>query len=443
MIKRRGWLAACLLLLGVFVWIAPCAAYASLDKGTIQQLIDEAKPGDTVTIAPGEYRGAITIDKSVTLVGEPGTVIVNDAAQPAVTITADGVSVSGITVEQRSMEESTAIELVASNTMLSNLDIHTHAFGIRLRKSNRNEIADNSIQWLGEMSGQEVKMSAKRNGIDLYDSHDNVISGNRISSMNDGIYQESSHRNQVIGNRIDHSRYGIHCMYTEGTIVRGNAGNYNVTGAMVMGVTDAIVEDNSFTKQSENVNSQGLLLFDVHTSTIANNRVEGNRIGFYVEQSSKNDIRNNSIERNFVGIQFLESEGNELQANDFIANVINAEATDSPDNRLTANFWDNFSGIDADGNGRSDISYAINPFFQQLTHQTPAFQLFFQSPGMQFLETMMQSDRSSWTVDIEPLMMPAGQQAMAGKHNSYTFWVSLCLLLISTIIIYNTGVKRT
>ncbi|MBD3917182.1 right-handed parallel beta-helix repeat-containing protein [Paenibacillus sp. PR3] len=442
MIKRKGGFAACLFLFVVFLGIAPCAACASPSKSAIQQLIDEAMPGDTVTIPSGEYSGAITIDKRLALVGEPGAVIVNDTAKPALTIIADGVTVSGITIEQRSMEESSAIELAASKATLSKLDIYTHSFGIRLRKSNRNEIADNSIQWLGE-SGQQVKMSAKRNGIDLYDSHDNVISGNRISSMNDGIYQESSHRNQVTGNRIDHSRYGIHCMYTEGTIIRGNAGSYNVTGAMVMGVTDAIVEDNSFTKQSENVNSQGLLLFDVHTSTIEGNRVEGNRVGFYIEQSSKNDIRNNRIVRNFVGIQFLESEGNELQANDFIANVINAEATDSPDNRLTANFWDNFSGIDANGDGRSDIAYAINPFFQQLTHQTPAFQLFFQSPGMQFLETMMQSDRSSWTMDTEPLMMPAGQQTMAAKHNSYTFWMSLCLLLIGTIIIYNTGVKRT
>jgi nitrous oxidase accessory protein len=232
-------------------------------------------------------------------------------------------------------------------------------------------------------------------------------------------------------------------MYTEGTLVRNNVGTYNVTGGMVMGVTDAVVEGNSFTKQSENVNSQGLLLFDVHTSKIKNNRVEGNRVGIYIEQSSKNDIRDNSVERNFVGIQFLDSEGNKLQANDFIANVINAEATDSPDNQLTGNFWDSFSGIDADGDGRSDIAYVINPFFQQLTHQTPSFQLFFQSPGMQFLETMMQAGRESWTMDDAPLMKPAGEQAKAGKHKLYSLLVSLGLLILSMTIIYKTGVKRT
>src|SRR5690606_32929135 len=105
----------------------------------------------------------------------------------------------------------------------------------------------------------------------LYESHDARIENNEVFDMKDGIYLEKSHRASVEENRIYRSRYGIHCMYTNGTIVRSNEGEYNVTGAMIMGVRDAVVTDNSFRKQSENVHSQGLLLFDVQTSLIERN----------------------------------------------------------------------------------------------------------------------------------------------------------------------------
>lgn len=66
-----------------------------------------------------------------------------------------------------------------------------------------------------------------------------------------------------------------------------------------MGVDDAVVTGNQFVKQSENVNSQGLLLFDVHTSRVDDNIVEGNRVGFYMEDSSDNVLSNNRVLRNY------------------------------------------------------------------------------------------------------------------------------------------------
>ncbi|WP_164744249.1 right-handed parallel beta-helix repeat-containing protein [Paenibacillus xylaniclasticus] len=417
------------------------ASQASSDK--IQQLIDEANEGDTIVIAPGEYVGKIEVNKRITLRGDPGAKLIHDDASPAVRITAEGVRLSGLTIEQRSLEESAAVELAASRVTLDHLDVITHTFGIRLRESDHNQILDNKITWLTDADTKKVKTSIKRNGIDLFDSHYNDIRANQISSMSDGIYMESSHHNTVSDNKIEHSRYGIHCMYTEGTIVRSNIGTYNVTGAMIMGVMDAVVENNSFTKQSENVNSQGLLLFDVHSSRISGNNVEGNRVGFYIEESSDNSIRDNRITRNFVGVQLLESKENELTGNDFIANVINAEAISSTNNRLSGNFWDTFDGIDTDGDGHSNIAYAINPFFQQMTSRTPPFQLFFQSPGMLFLEELMETGKSTWTTDKAPLMKPSGTVADSHRVNYNSVIASLLMLAISLLTIYNAGVKRT
>ncbi|REE81548.1 copper-binding protein NosD [Paenibacillus taihuensis] len=39
--------------------------------------------------------------------------------------------------------------------------------------------------------------------------------------------------------------------------------------------------------------------------------------------------------------------------------MIEAEATDSKNNQLQGNYWDAFKGIDSDGDGASNVAYAI------------------------------------------------------------------------------------
>ncbi|MEX2462496.1 MAG: right-handed parallel beta-helix repeat-containing protein [Paenibacillaceae bacterium] len=411
---------------------------------SLQQLIDQTPDGSTLLLSSAVYEGAVTIDKPIRIKAEGKVQIRNSGDQPVIHIRSDNVHLEGLQVIQNSEEQSAAVLVTASETVLEALDIGTRSFGIILRDGGENEIRNTRISWMESSSQTTEKGTEKHNGIDLFNSHDNLITSNEISSMNDGIYMESSHRNVVANNKIDHSRYGIHCMYTDGTVLRGNIGSFNITGAMVMGVKDVEVSDNTFFKQSESVNSQGLLLFDVQTSKIHHNKVVGNRVGLYIEQSQRNEIRDNEVTQNFVGIQLLESEGNRFSENRFIGNVIEAEAADSKDNVLTGNFWDAFRGIDADGDGVSDLSYTINPFFQRLTSATPAYQLFFQSPGMLFLESMYTADKAEWSVDHAPLMKAGNfnEAERSGSIQMNILLTGLLLLALSIFTIYFVGVKR-
>jgi len=414
-------------------------------ESPLQRLVDQAPSGGTVVVPAGEYEGTLLINKPITMIGEPGAVLRNTTANAAVTIKAAGVRLGRLEIVQEARGESAAVAVTGTtDAHLSELTIRTHAFGILLRDANKSEIRDSKVTWIDEQGLSPTKMSGKRNGIDLFNSHDNKIVNNRAAGMNDGIYLESSDRNEVEGNQVDSSRYGVHLMYTKGTVVRNNFGARNITGAMVMGVKNAEVTGNVFYKQSESVNSQGLLLFDVHSSLIRDNKVEGNRVGLYVEQSNGNRFEHNQVLSNFVGIQLLESEDNSFLNNDFIANVIEAEATDSQNNKLSGNFWDAFSGIDPNGDGRSDISYPMNPFFQQLTSRTPAFQLFFQSPGMLFLEQLFVEGRAGWTTDHAPSMTPVNYSVSTTGNEGRTgvLAVSLLLLAISVLMIYYAGVRR-
>ncbi|MCP3773763.1 right-handed parallel beta-helix repeat-containing protein [Paenibacillus sp. MZ04-78.2] len=432
--------------LAVLPFTAVCAA-SSGNSGSsgkeipLQQLIDEAPPGGTLKLAEGTYRGPVVVAKPLRIEGAGGARIVNESDQPAVELRADRSALAGLAIRDTGAKTTAAVLLSGADSTLENLRIETASSGIHLRDASRNKISRTTISW----AGPEVKMTEKGNGIDLYASHDNVIAGNTVISMHDAIYIENSNGVRVEQNEVNESRYGVHFMYVNDSSIRSNIGARNITGAMVMNVKRVEVTSNTFVKQSENVNSQGLLLFDASDSVFTDNRLEGNRVGIYVEQAQKNVLERNRVTVNYVGLQLKESENNRFQGNDFQGNVIPAEATDSQNNDVKANYWDNFQGIDLDGDGFSDMPYAINPFFQKMTKKTPPFQLFFQSPGMAFLEGMLTSSKQAWTTDRAPAMKPyaADDDRPPGVFETTgTLVISLLLLGSAVSTIFVTGVRR-
>jgi nitrous oxidase accessory protein len=414
-------------------------------RNNLQDLIKRAKPGDTLLIQPGDYKGPLVIDKPLEIKAMNGKVrIINESNQPAIQLMASHSRLIGLEIVDQVPKSSAAIVVTGNDNLLDNLNIQTKSSGIRLRKAARNTIQKSTISWLEQKGESPTPLSNKGNGIDLWGAHENTIVESKISNMHDGLYFENCNSNRVEGNLIERSRYGIHCMYINHMIIRNNVGSYNVTGAMIMEVTNSQVIGNTFYKQSENVNSQGLLMYDVRTSVIRQNRLEDNRVGLYVERSQNNELSNNVISRNFVGLQLKDANQNKSSGNQFYANVIQAEAVNSYDNEMKGNYWDDFKGIDIQNTGYSNIPYEINPFFQKLTESIPAYQLFFQSPGMSFLESMFTANQHSWTKDISPLMKPSFKSdtnTSSAKQN--TFWIGLFLLLASIINIFYLGVKRT
>jgi len=437
-------LGLCVSILFLVNWVSPLYYVSGQSPSGFQALIDSAMPEETIVIPAGSYEGPLVINKPLTIIVDGNVNLVNKSKDPAIRITADSVHIKGLSIVDIAVKESASILIEADHVVMENLNIRTASYGIRLNDASFNEIRNSEIVWESAVT-RDAKLSDKRNGIDLYESHDNRLTYNTISDLHDGIYLESSDRNVVENNQIFRSRYGVHCMYTDGTIIRNNVGSFNITGAMVMAVRNVEVANNYFYKQNESVNSQGILLFDAHSSRFYNNKVEGNRVGFYIEASSDNTIIHNQIRQNFIGIQLIEASTNHLSDNLFSGNVIEAEARSSANNNMDGNFWDLFRGIDLDGDGRSEITNAINPFFQTVVKARPAFQLFFQSPGMIFLQEMFQSDRQQWMTDNSPLMEPPAdiQDKLSSQANTGTGIMGAFMLMVAITTIFNLGVRRT
>ncbi|MEB3102655.1 right-handed parallel beta-helix repeat-containing protein [Ferviditalea candida] len=414
-------------------------------RNSLQSLIDRTTAGGELTIPPGQYEGPIIINKPIALQGNGNVTITGQGGQPVITVNADRVTMTGIhVVDELNPPDIPAIVLQGSGHVLEQLQIQTSGSGIQLRKAHKSLLRELRISGLGNQSGSGKQLFRRGNGIDLWGSHDNRIVSCTISGMQDGIYLESSEANRILDNTVSDSRYATHLMFTKDTIVKGNVGIRNVTGLMVMGTNRTQIEQNRYYKQSQNVNSQGLLLYDVKNAVVRDNHMEGNRVGIYMELSSSNIITDNTVAFNFIGLQAIESSRNKLVRNSFISNVIQAQAKQSGGNELDGNYWDDTQNIDLQGDGQSDLPYRISPFFLTLTNAAPSFQLFFGSPGIVFLESLFHAGTDQWLTDAAPLIRPAADpfESVSTHHRSVGFIFSFLLFLISILIITYWGVLR-
>lgn len=405
---------------------------------SLQEIIDASIEHETITLKEGTYSGPVTITHALTLEGEVGKKvrIINESDQSAITILASNVTLRNLYIEDVQLKREATLVINAANQIeLDHLEILTGSDAINITDSNQGIVKATTISWADE----KVHLSNKGNGIELYNVQNWVIEQNVISNMHDGVYLEKAEDLTLRQNTIINSRYGLHLMFVSGGKVYENNGEGNVTGAMIMASNHIQLSDNTFAKQVGNINSQGILLYDTTDSLLTGNSIEGNRVGLYIEQSSENEMSQNVILNNFIGIQWQNSAHNKLSSNIIAGNVINVQSIGGEENTISENYWDSFSGIDINGDGYSETSYRINPLFYGITEKQPAFQLFFHSPGMDFLQTIYQSDASLWLTDRKPQVSvdehSLSSNLVSASSLGDSIVISVFLLGLSTLFI--------
>lgn len=403
----------------------------------LQDLIRQASPYQFITIPEGEYQGPIVIDKPLHLQGNEKVMIRSKVQSPAITINSDHVILTNIHIKQEGSLDAPGIQMEGNYNKLEQIKVQTDGIGIKLDRSSHNQLRQ--IDILGpSLPGRKLH---KRNGLDLWEAHHNLITQTSISSVQDGIYLERSHDNQLKKNKIQHSRYGIHLMYADDSRLIENELQDNVTGAMVMIVKNTLVKNNTFTKNQKHVYSQGLFLHEANNSLIEGNQFIQNRMGVYVESSSRNQFMQNQFVQNYIGFQWKESDLNTLQQNDFFANVIQSQATGHLHNRIQYNYWDDFAGLDISGDGESELAYPIDPYFLTITENYPAFQLLFQSPGVLLLKQLFKSNDQLIMKDHAPSLEPHFSYKTEDSTSPLPLWIWSILLLISSCSIFVLGRK--
>ena len=388
--------------------------------GSITRAMAEASAGDTILIAgPANFNEHVVIEKPLQLIGTNSPVIDADGFGTPLVIRAAGVVVSGLTLRGGGRDlgkTDSGVLIDAPRARVQSCRVEGGAFGIYLHGINGCAVVDNTI--LGDTN---LPPAQRGNGIHLWNSKSNVITGNFISGTRDGAYFSYADHNLIASNHIEQTRFGIHYMYSHENRLLGNTLTENAVGAALMFARNCEISGNrAFANRRH-----GILLKQVEHSVFTRNIVTGQNRGFFIQQAVGNRFEQNEISQNDIGLYLSnQSEENIFCGNAFVDNTEQVWqpidefekgqlASNHFSDRGRGNFWSDYTGVDANQDGIGDTPYHQTDAFGYIVNRHPEARVFALSPATALLrkgEELLPVLDSQGVTDPAPLMQPAANQ---------------------------------
>ncbi len=359
---------------------------------SIQAVINQSNPGDTIYVHQGIYRENLNITKQLTLIGAGANktaIRAQNTSMNCISIGSDGVKISQFAI----------------------LGANTSAAGIRLTKANECEITKNLfIGNYAHIRGSNSSWNIINSNVMLTGvygvyfaySDENTISNNLFYNITlcAVCVEEHSDENTVSNNVVNKSGYGVHITFSNDSIVTGNnimrireygictvdechrneIHNNMVMNGSYCGIMLARNSSNnviSYNTVRENHSYGGILLaYESNNNTVEDNTVESidGQAGIVFYDSN----RNNTITRNRVsnnsgyGLWIDRGENNTIYDNVFTNRVNvrnygknrwNITISEGPNimggSYIGGNYWNDYEGNDINGDGFGDDAHEL------------------------------------------------------------------------------------
>lgn len=354
----------------------------------LAEAIAAAAPGDTIEVTGGVFHGNLVVDRPLTLIGLDGATLDGNGAGTVLRLEAPDTTVRGFVVQNSgdSLDrEDSGIIAAAPRALVEGNQLINVLFGIYINAAPGTTVRGNTIE------GQDLEIARRGDLIRLWDSDDVLIENNVTRRGRDAVLWYSEHMT-LRGNDFSHGRYGLHFMYCDDAIIEGNRLTNNSVGAYLMYGRRLTLRDNLIAF-NRGPSGYGIGLKDMDDVTITGNRFLDNRVGVYNDGSprelnSVGIIQGNLFAYNDIAIEMLPSvRHNLISDNSFVENeqqVMVAGGGQLRDNEWTVgdrgNYWSDYAGYDADGDGQGEIVYRSERLLDDLLGRRPELRLFIYSP---------------------------------------------------------------
>jgi len=363
-----------------------------LNANVLQKAIDNAEIGSILKLKAGVYRGNITIDKPLTIVGvEKGVVIDGGGKGTVINITSSFVNIKNLRVTgsgdyHHQLDAGITLK-DASECEISDIVIDDCLFGIDMQNVSNSIIKNNKI------TSKDFDLGLRGDGLRLWYSNDNLIQGNSLIKSRDMVVWYS-HGNVIEENYGERCRYSLHFMYAGKNYVHNNEYKLNSVGIFFMYSKDTVATGNII-KSSLGATGMGIGLKEVSNFILKNNTIIYNAQGIYIDRSpfepgDNNWIEDNNILYNATALHFhsLSDDnilrGNNIQGNiEDISNDGRGGKTDKND--FTGNYWDNYEGFDKNEDGIGDTTHRVYRYADKLWMHNPSVKFFYGSPVISML----------------------------------------------------------
>lgn len=340
---------------------------------TIRQGLHLARSGDTVMVAAGTYyEYDLVVDKPLSLIGQPNSVIDGQSKGEILRIASGHVLVEGLTFQNvgtTSLEEWSGIKVKdVSRVVLRKNHFLNAFFAIYLSNSNRIEVLNNTLQ--GVASRTEASSG---NGIHAWQCDSLLVRGNSVQGHRDGIYFEFVTNSKVINNTsVDNNRYGLHFMFSHADDYLGNTFSRNGSGVAVMYSKFVKMHDNIF-EENWGSAAYGLLLKDISQGSMTHNIFRKNTVGVLMEGASELEIHHNQFVSNGWGLKIrADCEKNTVMHNNFIGNSFDVTTNGKTVlNTFARNYWDKYEGYDLNRDRFGDVPYHPVSLFGMIVEKMP------------------------------------------------------------------------